>query len=448
MEGMADDDRSDRPSSAAGSSGSVTGVRFGVVNAGRDDDFLLWARARARAFHEPDVTGLDDLGRFRATRDRELRVAWDDGAAHPEIPVATLSAWDTSISIPGALGAPTGRIQARAISAVSVAPTHRRRGIARSLLTNELSDAHRRGVPIAVLTATDAAIYGRFGFGPATRGADYSLDTRRARWTTDRPAGRVEMIDREELRPVIARIDAEAAEGVAGEIERWDDFYDRLLGLTPDRRAAAASVHAVRYVDAGDVPRGYALYRVVRNAADPRLREASIIELVAASDDAYVSLWRFMSELDLVDRVVARLRDVDEPLRWMLEDPEAVTRSNERDQLWIRILDPIAALSARGWSAPDALALTVSDPLGHASGVYLITVSDSGLADVGRVESVPDGHPHLSLGVAELGAVLLGGASTRTLERAGRVHPSEPGLSARFDRMLAAERPPRLSSLF
>ena len=54
-----------------------------------------------------------------------------------------------------------------AISMVTVAATHRRRGIARGLLEGELRAAASAGVPMAGLTVTEATIYGRYGFGPA-----------------------------------------------------------------------------------------------------------------------------------------------------------------------------------------------------------------------------------------------------------------------------------------
>ncbi|MBA8847262.1 GNAT family N-acetyltransferase [Microcella alkalica] len=443
----------DRPSGSpdqTADGSSLPALRFGDVDPTDSEALTRWLRARVRGFHEAEIETDADLERFASSRDRTLRAVFDDSEEHSEIPVGTLSAWETAVRLPGALGSASRPVAARAISAVSVAPTHRRRGIARSLITRELRDARDQGLYLAVLTATESAIYGRFGFGPATRGADYALDTRRARWMAGAPAGRVRLVPREELRSVAPEIDAEAHAQVAGEILRWPNFYDRMLGLTPDRRGAAASLRAVRYDDESGRPRGYALYRVGASATDPREKDASVIELVAATPDAYAALWRFLADLDLVARVQVRLRDVDEPIAWMVEDPAAVTKSNERELLWARVLDVPEALTARGWAAADALTLHVHDPLGIAEGSFRLSTDAEGRAEVARLDR-PGGEAAdagLRLGIAELGALLLGGARAETLARARRVLFDHREAPARLDRMIGGERPPRLSSVF
>ena len=51
---------------------------------------------------------------------------------------------------------------------VSVNPAYRRRGILRRLMRHQLHGLHGQGrEPVAILTASEAAIYGRFGYGQA-----------------------------------------------------------------------------------------------------------------------------------------------------------------------------------------------------------------------------------------------------------------------------------------
>lgn len=430
--------------------GGATGeLAFGDVDPRDEAAFARWLRARVRAFHEAEIETDADLERFASSRERTLRAVFDGTEEAPDVPVGTLSSWEMTVRAPGAAGEPTRPMRVRAISSVSVAPTHRRRGIARSLIVAELHDARAHGLPLAVLTATEAAIYGRFGFGPATRGADYAIDTRRVRWIGGPPPGRVRLIARDDLRLLAPEIDAAAHASVPGEIHRWGNFYDRMLGLTPDRRRGAAALRAVRYDDESGHPQGYAIYRVGRSTSHPGAMEASIIDLVAVTPEAYAALWRFVVELDLVDRVQVRLREVDEPLAWMVEDSAAVVKSNERELLWARVLDIASALGARGWSAADTLTLDVHDPLGLAGGVFRLATDDAGGAEVVPLDGAPaaDG-PIIAVGIAELGALLLGGASAVTLARAGRLATNDAHGAARFDRMLAVERAPRLSSLF
>ncbi|MCK5930051.1 MAG: GNAT family N-acetyltransferase, partial [Nocardioides sp.] len=79
-------------------------------------------------------------------------------------PVATFSSWDQEINVGGASLLPL-----RMITDVTVAPTHRRRGLLTKLMSEDLAEAAAEGVPVAALTVSEGSIYGRFGFGPATR---------------------------------------------------------------------------------------------------------------------------------------------------------------------------------------------------------------------------------------------------------------------------------------
>ena len=48
---------------------------------------------------------------------------------------------------------------------IGVLPTHRRRGVTRELLDAQIAGAREQGIAVAALTASEATIYGRFGFG-------------------------------------------------------------------------------------------------------------------------------------------------------------------------------------------------------------------------------------------------------------------------------------------
>src|SRR5690606_38343867 len=112
---------------------------------------------------------------------------WDNTPEGPGMPVATVGSWPSELSVPG-----SATIPAWAISAVTVSPTHRRRGIAKALLESELRTANALGFPVAALTVSESTIYSRFGFAPAALSADYSIDTRRAVWTGPAASGRLQ----------------------------------------------------------------------------------------------------------------------------------------------------------------------------------------------------------------------------------------------------------------
>ena len=60
------------------------------------------------------------------------------------------------------------RCRSPASPTVTVHPTHRRRGLLRRMMHEQLDDVARRGEPLAALTASEASIYERFGYGTAT----------------------------------------------------------------------------------------------------------------------------------------------------------------------------------------------------------------------------------------------------------------------------------------
>jgi predicted acetyltransferase len=67
------------------------------------------------------------------------------------------------MSVPGA------QVPVAGVTMVGVRPTHRRRGVLRQLMRAQLTDVYEAGnEPLAALTASEPAIYGRFGYGLAS----------------------------------------------------------------------------------------------------------------------------------------------------------------------------------------------------------------------------------------------------------------------------------------
>ena len=114
--------------------------------------FDAWLQADQRGFHAEALTE-EQLAEHREglAFARSIGV-WDPSSADPATPVGTVGSWRSSLSLgAGREGASAGAsIEGWAISAVTVAPTHRRRGIARALLEGELRAAASAGLPLAI----------------------------------------------------------------------------------------------------------------------------------------------------------------------------------------------------------------------------------------------------------------------------------------------------------
>lgn len=292
---------------------------------------------------------------------------------------------------------------------VSVAATHRRRGLLRRLL----ADHHRvlldRGTEVAVLTASEGGIYSRFGYGPATTEVTVEVDRRFASLRDTAPVdkGSVRMAPADEERAALSRIYSEWARLRPGAIHRSPQWWalhqleDAPL-KSPDTSPLFCLIHE----------HGYALYRVTRTAG---AAQALVEELIAASATAYASLWQVLLGLDLVEKVVAKTGTQD-ALPFLLTDPRAAVVRGQQDGLWVRLLNIPAALSRRSYQYDGELVFQVDDDFLGRGGVFSLTVSGGvGCCQASTAE------PQLRLAVSALGSLYLGGHPASTLAAAGLI---------------------------
>ena len=200
--------------------------------------------------------------------------------------------------MPGGRGIPSS-----AISAVTVAPTHTRRGIGRAMVEEELRLAASEGVPVAVLTVSESTLYGRYGFGPAALAGALTIDTKRARWVGPAAHGRVDYISRERARELLPDLHERVRLSSPGELEMPGGHWDSIAGTRPDAKDSGKQ-RAVQYADAAGEVRGVALYSVAANHDDFTKATATVTYLVAETPEAYAAVSRFLLQLPLVgDRV-------------------------------------------------------------------------------------------------------------------------------------------------
>ena len=416
------------------------GLRFGLVEQKDTPEFAAWLQAVVRGFHAGRLPQ-DQIATRVTDFNRRMVGVWDDTVADAITPVGTSSGWVVDLTIPGRTSIPVW-----AVSTVTVAPSHRRKGIARSLVEAELRAAKELGVPAAILTASEASIYTRFGFSPATMQADWTIDTRRAHWISRPPAGRVQLVDNDQLREqgghdLVERVRLETPGQIFFEKFHWN----RLFGIYGENKGS--DVRAVRYDDAAGNPQGFAIYKAVEGDHDTSIE---VRYLVAATDDAYAALWRYLIEIDLVTSVKVLLRPIEEPVQWQISDARAATKSNETDLLWLRILDVKATLEARRYAESGVFVLEISDELGFADGTWLMSIDNEGVAVVTKPDAVDgfEDNNRLRMSVADLGAIYLGGFSATLLARAGRIEELEPGSAAAADASFRSGVTPWLSIWF
>ncbi|WNM32610.1 GNAT family N-acetyltransferase [Streptomyces sp. Li-HN-5-11] len=349
-------------------------------------------------------------------------------------PVGTAATHSFELTLPGEILVP-----APGVTAVGVLPSHRRQGVLSAMMRHQLTALRARGEFLSVLLASEATIYGRFGYGPATYTQRLTVQRHRAalalpraRGTANAPAtgpdgGSVEVLRRAECGETLEEVYDRYRRAQPGALSRPHRWWALRAGQPP---ISPAPRHIAVHRDTEGVPDGYASYSVDADTL-------TVDEIIATDDAVHTALARFVLGHDLVSQVVFNHVPPQHPLRWQLADFRAAQVSNDMDWLWVRLLDVPRALTARGWFADGELVLDVEDPFLGEHGRYLLTARDS------KAECVPtDREPDLSLDVRDLGSVYLGGTSPSTLVRAGHVRAHRADAAARADALFRTERSP------
>jgi predicted acetyltransferase len=338
---------------------------------------------------------------------------------------------------------PGGEIPAAGVTGVGVLPTHRRRGVNTALMRAQLEDVARRGEPVAVLYASQGGIYGRYGYGLASRNASIDVETTRSAFGPwYERSGSVRLVERDEAiatfqpvydavrrsRPGMMRLDPDA-------------FAYRLDDRFRDDGKEQPGFYAAHRADG--VLDGYVQYRVRHEWHVVPRSELMVDDLVATAPGAYADLWRHVLDADLMFRVTAWNRPPDDPLLELVLEPRPL-QFRLKDALWLRIVDVEAALSARSYRAEGSVVLEVRDGFRPGtSGRYRLATALGG-ASCRRTDEAPD----LVLGAGELGAIYLGGTRVAALARAGRVEERTTGAVARADAAFAWDPAPWCSFMF
>ena len=432
---------------------AAQGLRYAVVDTNDEAAFGAWLHADDRGFLQASRSDeqvkrtADGIG-YRRT----IGVYDDTLAAQAGWPIATVNSWPGQLTLPGSTIEHPRTLTSWAISSVTVAATHRRRGVARNLLEGELRTAAALGVPMAMLTVSESTIYGRFGFAAAAFAADWRVDTRRVRWSG--PAAsisgtgeRVEYLSVAQYREQVPELYDRVRLASPGQIDVWPLRWDQVVGATEPESERTKGLRAVRYLDAGGVTRGLALFRLTGGDDDFSQHTVTLERLDAETPDADLALWRFLLELDLTIELKAHLRRPEEPMRWLLGDFRAA-HVDVWEHQYLRVLDVPAVYEARGYAAAGSVVFDVADPLGFANGIWSLVVEPvetTHRATVTKLDKVPDDVPALSMTANELAAIYLGGVSVATLVAAERITELRPGSAAAADALLRVDRAPWLS---
>ncbi|MEV4050618.1 GNAT family N-acetyltransferase [Amycolatopsis sp. NPDC049688] len=377
-----------------------------------------------RALHTPRVT--DEVW---ARIGDSWPAARKFGAFESGTPIGIVSSFDTEMAVPGGRLVPVA-----AVEGVGVRADRTRRGVLSAMMAAQLADFAARGVPLAVLHASEPTIYGRFGYGSAALGKTVRVTRPAARFRERVPAGGdVRMLTPaeavKEIPALYRRIGLHRA-GMIGRPERW-------WPISHDRHVGPDGDHLVAVHSGPDGDDGFVVYATIGRRSFESPDHGAVLDvhdLHGADPAARAALWRFLLSVDLVSAVHARHRPVDEPLAVMLTDHRHAGTLAVEDDLWLRPVDVAAALAARTY---------------RAAGPVVVGVTDAVLpANTGSYEVGPDGARRtdaaadLALDVDALGMLYLGQWSATALAEAGRLEVRDAGAVARADELFTTVTAP------
>lgn len=305
------------------------------------------------------------------------------------------------------------------VAAVGTLPSYRRRGLLRELMGRAFAQLRESGEPVAMLWASMAAIYQRFGFGMGFTAQVYDFDPRYLRFVDPLPIpGRTRLFKASEsclaMAEVYGRFVPSRTLMLHREPWQWDFVVETPPGGPPPL--------VVVYEEAGEAL-GYAVYTMTqreRERPGPR-QQALVRELAWLTPAAHRALIAFFAGYDLADSIRILRVPVDDPLFHQVQEPRLLGM-RLRDGTLVRIVDLVPALEGRGYEADGSLTLEVADELcPWNSGCWELTVEGG----TGRVK--PSGRaPELRLGPRALAKLATGHQSATMLARAGMITVCEP----------------------
>lgn len=335
-------------------------------------------------------------------------------------------------------GGPTMRMAG--VTGTGVVATHRRRGYLRQMMQAMFDAALERGEPLAMLSASEGSIYGRFGFSPATYRVRWEIARHEAGLLRgDADTGSLELVGAETAKRAWPDLHSAVRAHRVGELTPRTDHWD---GLSDSSDGTKGPLRYLVHRDLnGDVD-GLANFRLPWSPTEDRAGTLIVEALEATTPAAYRAMWDLLLDFDLTKTVVAPGRPRDEPLKWMLTNPRAMRATRQSDNLWARLLDVPTALGGRTYGADDVLTLRIADDAMCPRNVGSWRLKT---ANGDATCTATNGAADATISIPALSSLFFGGVSAHALAYAGQIVSAEPQVIDRLGRLFRTDREPHNS---
>ena len=321
-----------------------------------------------------------------------------------------------------------GVARAAGVTVVGTLPQYRRRGHLRKIMETDFKRRYEQQLePVAILLASIASIYQRFGYACVSTAVRFEIDPRWVAFVPSLPEaqGTWREVSKDDGQPLLQQMYDDFIVPRNGFLRRAKPMWDAQVhaGGTYDGANPGPSLLAV-YEEGGE-PQAYVAWAAkwLHASADtggPGQR-IYVRDYVYSSPSAYRAMWEYLKKFDLAARIVFDCAPVDDPAFHVMQDPREL-HAQHRDWLHARILDLERLLPLRPYSAEGRVVFEVRDEMcPWNAGRWTLEAGPEGSAVSRSQES-----PQLSLDISALAQILYGQVSPTNAVRYGRAEAS-PG---------------------
>ena len=324
------------------------------------------------------------------------------------------------------------------VTTVSTDPIDRQRGHLRAVITQHFKDLKEEGQrPMAVLFASQAAIYHRYGYDVVSTHHSYQIEPRYLQFIEplDVP-GSLRNVDVEKEFGLLVDVYRRFREDKTGSVHRGKPMWDQGV-LAP---ASGDDVRNVLVYEEGGEALGFASF--ISGPGDypgPEPSQKLIVDdIVWTTPQAYHAFWQHFSKMALTRYITCPHVAADDPLPHILLDPRML-RDSSSDGLLARVVDLIGSVNGRGYDCADSSVTfeLVDELCTWNAGRWKVEVN-GGEAQTAKTTDTAD----LTLTANTLAMILLCQISTTQAARAGRLEVHDAGQVATWDAMFKTKWAP------
>jgi predicted acetyltransferase len=342
------------------------------------------------------------------------------------------------------------KARAAGVTFVGTLPQFRRRGHVRKIMEADFKRRYEeRQEPLAILTASIAGIYQRYGYAVCASAVRYTIDPR---WINLAPSlppapGRWREGSKDEL-PLLQQLYREFCTPRNGPLHRAPAMWEnQTLGLGDNAITGSFGPSLISIYEEGGEPKGYVTWaaRFMESHSDGKGpgQRVFVRDYVWNTPGAYRAIWELLKTFDLAASIIVDNAPVDDPAMHVLLDPREL-HATHRDWILGRVIDVERALPARPYGHPGRITFEVRDAMcPWNDGRWSLEAGAEGAVAKRTSDS-----PQLTMDVSTLLQLLYGQISPTNAVRCGRAEAAPDAPMSLWDAMWRTEYAPYCPNMF